>query len=170
MDEQLIMPDGGIQSVLPRLNDLQIVFLDFDGAETSYFNRDLNISIDNVVVENSGFDPEDIAAVVNALNAQFDDVVFTAERPETDTYSTIYVGFTTAFDEYGSFLGLAETIDAGNQIRNDNAFVLLNSNILPVFAVSVIAHETEHIVHGNSHQGSGLEQFAMLAFDENDIP
>ena len=103
MSEQPLMLNGGIQTILPQLATPQVVFLDFDGAETSYHNRDLDISFDNVRVEASGFDAETISVIVDALNAQFgDDVVFTAELP-TDNYSTIYVGVTSAFDGYGSF-------------------------------------------------------------------
>ncbi|MBR4611239.1 MAG: AIDA repeat-containing protein, partial [Kiritimatiellae bacterium] len=138
----------------------QIVYLDFDGAETSYHNRDLNLAIDNLQVEDSGFESADITVIVASLNGLFDDVVFTTELPFDGEYSTIYIGVTSAFDQYGSFLGLAETIDSGNQIHDDNAFVLLDSSATAQMVVSVIAHETEHIVHGMDHGGEGLNRYA----------
>ena len=140
----------------------QVVYLDFDGAATSYVNADLGVAIDNVTVEDSGFGDGDIAVIVDALNGMFDDVAFTSSLPADGEFSTIYIGVTSAFDEYGSFLGLAETIDSGNQIRDDNAFVLLDSSASAELVVSVIAHETEHIVHGMDHGGEGLERFADI--------
>ena len=163
MSQEPLMQNGGIQTILPPLATPQVVYLDFDGAETSYYNRDLDICIPNVLVEDSGIDDGGIAVIVDALNAQFgDDVIFTAELPTDEQYSTIYIGVTSAFDEYGSFLGLAETIDSGNQIRDDNAFVLLDSSASVERVVSVIAHETGHIVQGMEHSGEGLDRFADM--------
>ena len=143
----------------------QVVYLDFDGAQTSYYNRDLDIAIDDIKVEDSGFDAMTIASIVSSLNEQFEnDVVFTMELPEEELYSTIYIGVTSAFDEFGDFLGLAETVDSGNLIRDDNAFVLLNSTATTELVTSVIAHETEHIVSGMNHGGEGLERFALNKF------
>ena len=166
--ELLTASDNGVQAVITQLADPQVVYLDFDGAVTSYYNRDLGITIDNVVVADSGFDSASISVIVDALNGQFgDDVVFTADIPSEGLFSTIYIGVTSAFDEYGSFLGLAETIDSGNQIRDDNAFVLLDSTATAESVVSVIAHETEHIVHGMEHGGEGLRRFAATTIIEN---
>ena len=161
--ELLTAIDSGIQTVLPLAasSQPQIVYLDFDGANTSYFNRDLDISIDKVAVEDSGFDSSTISVIVASLNGQFgDDVVFTSELPSEGEFSTIYIGVTSAFDEFGSFYGLAETIDSGNRIHDDNAFVLLDSSASAQMVVSVIAHETEHIVRGMEHEGEGLDRFA----------
>ncbi len=139
----------------------QLVFLDFDGAETFYRNEALDISIKDVSVSSSGFDDVSISLIVSDLNGMFgDDIVFTASMPATGAFSTIYVGVTSAFDGYGRFLGLAETIDSGNQIHDDNAFVLLDSTASADFVTSVIAHETEHIVHGMAHSGEGLNRYA----------
>ena len=160
----LVASDSGIQTVVPQLTAVspQIVYLDFDGAETSY-NGEL-LTIDNVVVEDSGFDDETITLIVEALNDQFGgDVVFTVELPQTDEFSTIYVGVTSAFEEYGNFLGLAETIDSGNQIHDDNAFVMLNSTASLDLVTSVIAHETEHVVSGLEHDGDGFEKYAATS-------
>ena len=159
--QQLVASDGGIQTVVPQSTAVspQIVYLDFDGAETSY-NGEL-LTINDVVVEDSGFDSESITLIVTALNDHFGDVVvFTAELPQTDEYSTIYVGVTSAFEEYGDFLGIAETLDAGNQNHNDNAFVLLNSTASTELVTSVIAHETEHIVGELTHGSGALNAYA----------
>ena len=160
MSEMLCMLNGGIQTVIPQQTAPQLVYLDFDGAATSYVNSDLGVAIDSVTVEDSGFGDYDIALIIDALNGMFDDVSFTSELPSDGEFSTIYIGLTSAFDEYGAFLGLAETIDSGNQIRDDNAFVLLDSSANAELVVSVIAHETEHIVHGMDHGGNGLDRFA----------
>ena len=172
-ENELLIPNSGRQTVIPEnyltaasaepgADDYrQIVYLDFDGAETSYHNRDLNMALDTVLVEDSGFSSTDISLIVKVLNEQFgDDVVFTAELPQTGEYSTVYIGPTEAFLPYGSFLGLAETIDVGNQIHDDKAFVFLDSATNAELVVSVIAHETEHIVHGMDHGGEGLQRFA----------
>ncbi len=163
MSEDFPMLNSGIQTVIPPLATQQVVYLDFDGAETSYYNRDLDITVSNIIVEDSGFASQVISVIVASLNEQFgDDVIFTAECPSEEQFSTIYIGVTSAFDEYGSFLGLAETIDSGNQIPDDNAFVLLNSAASVELVTSVIAHEAEHIVHGMEHEGEGLTRYAEL--------
>ena len=157
MSEELCILNGGVQTVSP-----QVVYLDFDGAVTSYINAELGVAIDSVTIEDSGFGDGDIAVIVDALNGMFDDVSFTSALPSDGEFSTIYIGVTSAFDKYGAFLGLAETIDSGNIIRDDNAFVFLDSTAPAELVVSVIAHETEHIVHGMDHGGEGLERFAEI--------
>ena len=160
MQEELCILNCGVQTIAPQLAAPQVVYLDFDGAVTSYHNRDLDIAIGDVTVDDSGLMDGDIAVIIDALNGMFDDVVFTSALPADGEFSTIYVGVTSTFDEYGAFLGLAETIDSGNIIRDDNAFVLLDSSASAELVVSVIAHETEHIVHGMDHGGEGLGRFA----------
>ena len=161
MPEELLILNSGIQTIVNQLATPQYIFLDFDGASTSYYNRDLNILIDGILIEDPGFDNESISLIVSQLNMEFgDDIVFTAIQPQCDEYSTIFIGTTKAFDEYGSFYGLAETIDSNNKIHNDNAFVLLNSAALLDHVTDVIAHETEHIVYGMKHEGEVLEQYA----------
>ncbi|MBR4519635.1 MAG: AIDA repeat-containing protein, partial [Victivallales bacterium] len=164
--------DSGIMTVLPEglIEDAashelttvpQVVYLDFDGAVTSYHNRDLNLTIDDIVVEDSGFDATTISCIVATLNEQFgEDIVFTSELPEEEQYSTIYIGVTSVFDEYGSFLGLAETVDSGNLIRDDNAFVFLNSTAATELVTSVIAHEAQHLVGTLEHDGEGIKRYA----------
>ena len=107
----------------------QLIYLDFDGAETTYINRDLDIAL-NVTVSDSGFSLAEQQYIISTLSEKYQDrnVVFTTDQPlDGGLYSTVYIGKTSDFDRYGSFLGLAETIDKGNLIKNDNAFVMLDS-------------------------------------------
>ena len=164
-ESQILVASGsGVQTIVPQLATIaqQVVYLDFDGEKTSYYNRDLDIHIDNIVVEDSGFDALTISAIVSDLNSLYgDDIVFTADRPdEHDVYSTIYIGVTSSFAEYGDFLGIAETIDSGNRIHDDNAFVFLNSTASTELVTSVIVHETNHIISGYDHGGEDLQRFA----------
>ena len=167
-ESQILVASGsGIQTVIPQLasSSPQVVYLDFNGAETSYYNPVLNIAIDNIVVEDSGFDSDSISLIIDALNEQFgDDVVFTAELPHTDEYSTIYVGVTSAFEDYGDFLGIAETVDTDNQIHDDNAFVLLDSTARIEFVTSVITHEIGHLTGSLKHAGTGINQFTFSSY------
>ena len=164
------MFDSAIQTPLPNETDAnstlspapQLVFLDFDGAVTSYRNRDLDIAIDHVVVEDSGFGAPTISAIVADLNALFADAgaSFTAELPAAGSYSTVYIGVTSAFEGLGEFYGLAETVDSGNRIADDNAFVLLNSQASAALVTSVIAHEAGHLLGTLDHGGEGLDAYA----------
>ncbi|MBO4511774.1 MAG: AIDA repeat-containing protein, partial [Victivallales bacterium] len=140
----------------------QLFYLDFNGAETSYFNRDLGISIDNVSVSASGFGAQQAATIVNALNTRFSgEAFFTTIRPDEGEYSTVYIGLTSAFDAYGQFLGIAETVDTGNKIHDDNAFVLLDARATTEQVASVIAHEAGHLLGNVEHGGEGLGRYAL---------
>jgi hypothetical protein len=56
------------------------------------------------------------------------DVAFTLESPTVGKFSTVYVAGTDAeFSQYGRFFGLAEAVDEGNQVKDDNAFVFSES-------------------------------------------
>ena len=103
----------------------QIVYLDFDGAETMYRNDmlDLSMSID---VSDSGLTDADRNFILSSLTEKYieDGICFTATEPTGgDKYSTVYIGKSDSFDPENNFLGLAETIDVGNKIKNDNAYV-----------------------------------------------
>ncbi|MBE6368435.1 MAG: hypothetical protein E7052_11110, partial [Lentisphaerae bacterium] len=153
-----------IDNNLSADKEKQIVYLDFDGAETSYDGELLKV--ENVAVSNSELSAERIKNITDQLNYLYklDDVFFVFSEPvETSEYSTIYIGNTTAFDEYGDFYGLAETIDTGNQIKNDNAFVLLDNSSSNEHIISVIAHETDHIVKGREHaeNSNSIADYAM---------
>ncbi len=162
--ELLTIADGGIQTVISELATMspQIIYLDFDGELTSYHNRDLDIHIDDVEVEDSGLTQERIASIVKALNDDFADqnVIFVTERPTDTDYSTIYIGKTSSFDEYGNFAGLAETVDIGNKIKNDNAFVMLDDTAEDSVIIETITHEARHLIGTLEHEGDGLGSFA----------
>ena len=64
MSEEILTLNLGIQPAELQLATQQIVYLDFDGAETSYHNRDLNLAIDNLQIEDSGFETADITVIV----------------------------------------------------------------------------------------------------------
>ena len=61
---------SGIQTVVPQLamTSPQVVYLDFDGAATSYVNTDLGVAIDNVTVEDSGISESDIGVSFNVIS------------------------------------------------------------------------------------------------------
>ncbi|MBR2345092.1 MAG: AIDA repeat-containing protein, partial [Lentisphaeria bacterium] len=150
--------NGGVQYV-PQIA-VQYVYLDFDGELTSY-NGEI-VTVDNVEVQNSSLTEERIADITAELNALYADknVIFVTKKPETAGYSTIYIGKTSAFDQYGNFAGLAETIDEGNQNSTDNAFVMLDSTSSNETIISTIAHETDHLLGTLNHGGSGLAKYA----------
>ena len=158
--EQQNIANGGMQIVIPNLKEQQIIYLDFDGELTSY-NGEI-LTIDNVVVQDSSLTEERIANIVAQLNAQYSakNVIFVTQKPENTEYSTIYIGKTTAFDSYGNFAGLAETIDENNSIKNDNAFVMLDATTSDEEIISTITHETDHLLGTLDHGGDGIDTYA----------
>ena len=97
--------NGGVQYV-PQLA-VQYVYLDFDGELTSY-NGEI-LTVDGVEVIDSKLTAGRIANIVAKLNEKYasQNVIFVTERPEGVEYSTILIGKTSAFDQYGTFAGLA---------------------------------------------------------------
>ncbi|MBP5585881.1 MAG: AIDA repeat-containing protein [Lentisphaeria bacterium] len=166
--ESLTMVNGGVQTFPDcKAAPPQIIYLDFDGELTKYRNNDLDLEIDNVQVEDSMLTAERIARIIAALNTDFSayNVCFTSERPKDGTaYSTIFVGRTSAFDRYGRFSGLAETVDSGNRIKDDNAFVLLDAANSDIDIVSTIAHEAGHLIGTLDHGGDGLDRYAAFTY------
>ena len=162
--EQQIIANGGLQYI-PQIA-VQYVYLDFDGELTSY-NGEI-LSVDNVEVKDSSLTEERIKNILAELNAKYaaQNVIFVTERPKNAEYSTIYIGKTSAFDQYGNFAGLAETIDEGNAIKNDNAFVMLDSASSDEQIISTIAHETGHLLGTLDHGGEGLAAYAA----EGEVP
>ena len=156
--EQQMITNGGVQYVSQIA--VQYVYLDFDGELTSY-NGEI-LTVDNVEVQDSSLTEERIANIVAELNAKYADknVIFVTERPQNAEYSTIFIGKTDAFEPYGNFAGLAETIDKGNQNSTDKAFVLLDSTSTSEEIISTISHETNHLIGTLEHSGEGLAKYA----------
>ena len=156
--EQPIIANGGLQ-IVPQIA-VQYVYLDFDGELTSYNGEILTVG--NVEVKDSLLPEERIQDIIAELNAKYSskNVIFVAERPADAEYSTIFIGKTDAFTPYGDFIGLAETIDAGNLIKDDNAFVFLDATSTNSEIINTIAHETDHLLGTLDHGGSGLNAYA----------
>ena len=152
--------DGGVQYVPQIAVVQQIIYLDFDGELTSYKGEIL--TVENVEVKASSLTEERIAGIVSSLNAMYasSGIKFVTERPNEQEYSTIYIGKNSSFDQYGSFAGLAETLDEGNLDKSDNAFVLLDSSNTDTEIISTISHEADHITGRLDHGGSGLNAYA----------
>ena len=159
--QQKMIANGGVQYV-PQIA-VQYVYLDFDGELTSYNGKIL--TVENVEVQNSSLTEERIADITAELNALYADqnVIFVTEKPEFAGYSTIFIGKTSAFDQYGNFAGLSETIDKGNKISTDNAFVMLDSTADNAQIISTISHETNHLLGTLDHGGEGLTAYAYDA-------
>ncbi|MEI3005175.1 MAG: hypothetical protein V8T87_11230 [Victivallales bacterium] len=158
--QQTMIPNSGIMTV-PQIAAPQLVYLDFDGELASY-NGEL-LTIDRVEVEDSGLTEPQIARIVSGLNEEFEgqNIVFTAEKPASGEYSTVFIGGTSAFEPFGSFAGLAETVDTGNAVRNDNAFVILKGGESIEAIIDTIAHETQHLIGTLDHGGEGLRRYAQ---------
>ena len=164
--EQPIISNRGMLFV-PQIAAVQYVYLDFDGELTSY-NGEI-LTIDNVEVQHSELSEERINNIVAELNARYaeQDVIFVTERPTSAEYSTIFIGKTETFEPYGNFAGLAETIDEGNQVKNDNAFVMLDSSDSDESIIATIAHETDHLLGTLNHSGEGITAYACENFYNN---
>ncbi|MEN6496915.1 MAG: hypothetical protein ABFD16_21705, partial [Thermoguttaceae bacterium] len=161
----------GLELVDPRPGqfDGQIVYLDFDGAEGVDYNgpvvvKDINVPAFKAPGALAGHEQEIIADIVSQLDATFAGagVDFTASKPATGTqYSTIYIGGDdSAFEQYGSFLGLVEQVDIGNADRTDVAFVFSDTLLTELSLAheefsrrglySLIEHEISHCL-GYAH-------------------
>ena len=154
----------------------QIIYLDFDGEQDVTYNGPViieDINIPEFSTDAAGLAGQEqaiISQILSNLERQFEGtgVLFTTYRPDSDTsYSTIYVGGDdSAFAEYGSFLGLAEKVDIGNQDRSENGFVFgTNTGRTAAWLggylgglTDLVAHEVGHLLgyqHGS--QGSGIQ-------------
>ena len=153
--EQPIIANDGLQIAV------QYVYLDFDGELTSY-NGEI-LTVDNVEVKESSLTEERINFIVAELNAKYSDqnVIFVTDKPKTAEYSTIFIGKTSAFDSYGNFAGLAETLDTNNTNKTDKAFVMLDSTASDEQIISTISHETAHLLGTLDHGGEGLNAYAL---------
>ncbi len=165
---KLNLNDGDLILSVNATQPTQYVYLDFDGEEQArYKNPDLELSFD-LSVADPEFSDEQRAAVVSALSERFGkyNIVFTLERPEGIEYSTLYFGVSSAFDEYGDFFGISETCDGNDQVRDDNAFVLLDSGYSDEQIISVASHMLDHIM-GFSWSGSVDGSPAILKYAES---
>ncbi|MGE4563401.1 MAG: hypothetical protein AB7F32_00895 [Victivallaceae bacterium] len=141
----------------------QTVYLNFNGGTADYDGEILTVT--GIAVKDSGLSDQTISQVISVLNTRYAGlgVTFTADHPpeaENGTYSTIHIGQTDAFDPYGQFLGLSETVDAGNRITDDDAFVMLDSGASPDLLIDTIDHETGHLIGVLDHGGEGLNRYA----------
>ena len=176
----------GMQLVDPDLDRIrgQVVYLDFDGEEdVSYDNDALGIYVSDVdmtpfALEGAlaGREHEVIDSVLANLNADWAEMGVrfvansNASRKIYGKGSTIYIGGDNhAFDHLaGDFLGLAETLDVGNQENTNEGFVFFDK--LGTFdsactAANTISHVVEHELgqllgfeHEDAAQGA-LEDF-----------
>ena len=159
--KQALITRGGIET-FPQFS-MQTILLDFDGELTSY-NGEI-LTVDHVEVEDSGLTQGRIEVIVARLNTAFASqyVRFTADPAEAQAageYSTIYLGRTSAFTAYGSFAGLAETVDHGNKNKTDKAFVMLGASSSDEAIIDTIAHEASHLIGVLDHGGPGLAAYA----------
>ena len=124
----------GLHLVDPTVDpfDGQIVYLDFDGASSVAYEGPVTVDgIDIPAFKDPrslwGHEQDIITSVLDQLDETYSGtgLIFTTEQPSSGTdYSTVFVGGTGKdFAQHGSFLGLAEEVDVGNQDRTDNALV-----------------------------------------------
>ena len=164
----LNLNDGDLILSVNATQPTQYVYLDFDGENLArYSNPDLELSFD-LSVADPAFSDEQRAAVVSALSERYGkyNIAFTLERPDGIEFSTLYFGVSSAFDEYGDFFGIAETCDGNDQVRDDNAFVLLDSGYSDEQIITVASHMLDHIM-GFSWSGSVDGSPAILKYAES---
>jgi len=150
----------GLHLVDPRPDQFegQTIYVDTDGAEGVTYKgpvviQDIDIPAFEAPGELAGQEQEIIASVVNELEETFagTGVTFTIDKPDPgNPYSTVFIGGGDgAFSEYGSFIGLAEEIDVGNEELTDNAFVFTESlmgNQGGGMIATTIEHEVGHLL------------------------
>ncbi|MCU0917706.1 MAG: choice-of-anchor D domain-containing protein, partial [Planctomycetes bacterium] len=140
----------------------QVVYLDFDGATGVTYEGPVTVGPFEVPAfrvpgEPAGQEQAIIRQILTRLQETFagSGVTFTTERPAQGWYSTLWIGGDDApFRTYGSFLGLAEQVDTGNAIRNDDGFVFSDKLLgtssgaddLVDQVSRVIGHETGHLL------------------------
>ncbi|MBN1509649.1 MAG: LEPR-XLL domain-containing protein, partial [Sedimentisphaerales bacterium] len=176
----LVAPDlPGLVLLDPDISNWQgqIVYLDFDGEQDAVYNGPVTIGPFDVpafqpVGELAGQEQVIIDQVLLNLQDIFagSGVIFATQQPsEGSEYSTIYIGGDdSAFDQYGSFLGLAEQVDVRNTDLADEAFVFGErlGRELPDLAsladklTCIIAHEAGHLL-GYVHQDAAPATSAL---------
>ncbi len=158
----------GLYLVDPNIDNLrgQLIYLDFDGEKDVTYNGPVTVGpfdVPAIKVSEAlvGQEKEIISAVTYQLSSLFSGIslVFIENQPKDNSaYSTVYIGGNDApFKNCGSFNGLAEDVDIGNQHRNDNAFVfsqnLYTDTSRDAYISSLsalIAHEIGHLL-GYAH-------------------
>ncbi|MDH7500767.1 MAG: LEPR-XLL domain-containing protein, partial [candidate division NC10 bacterium] len=156
----------------------QVFWLDFQGAGDVTYKGPITVGPFDVPAFRapepfSGQEAEIASEVTTSLNDLFagTGVEFVA-RPPLDglEFSTLYIGGDgAAFSDYGTFNGLTEQVDYGNQDRADNAFIFpqnVSSDRIDLDAYladlsQVIAHEAGHLL-GYDHTGGGEEAGSLF--------
>ncbi|MGD9853691.1 MAG: hypothetical protein AB7U20_01950, partial [Planctomycetaceae bacterium] len=157
-----------VESSVDPLAD-QLIYLDFDGAQSVSYNGPVTVGPFDVLAFRApgawtGQEASIIEAVRERLEAMFGcaGLNFTTDLPtETGDFSTVFIGGDgSAFDDYGSFLGLAEQVDSGNRSVIDRAFVFSerigNSESVGDYVAGLtdaIGHEVGHLL-GYAHTGA----------------
>ena len=149
----------------------QVIYLDFKGAtNVAYNNEALNIHVNGIDVADSGLDQTRINQVIAELNTTYagSGVFFTVTAPTARLYSTVYVGSAgSAFAQYGNFLGLSETIDTGDKIKNDNAFVFSDKIASADQLAATIAHEAGHLLGYQHIIAADTTQLSAYSFTDS---
>lgn len=161
-----IIPNGGIQYISQFAATQQIIYLDFDGELTDYNGEFLTVN--NIEVINPQLSQERIDKIISELNEKYAylNIKFVTVIPENTEYSTVYIGKTSSFDKYGTFAGIAETIDSGNKNKTDKAFVMLDAAYDDTTIITTISHEADHLLGILSHDGDGLAKYACTFYNE----
>ncbi|MHC4565850.1 MAG: Ig-like domain-containing protein [Planctomycetota bacterium] len=187
--QRLKAPDlSGLQLIDPGVNSWQgqVIYLDFDGAQDVVYNGPVvveGVNISEFSAEPAGLaghESKIISQVLSSLEQTFGGtgVLFTVTRPDSATLcSTIFVGGDdSAFSAYGSFAGLAEKVDVGNQDPDENAFVFSDNVVggctdlgsLATRLESLIAHEVGHLLgYAHNHESSFEGPLAPVALFES---
>lgn len=129
----------------------QVVYVNFNGGENLSYDNAAGYSVSDVDIAPAAYTAEQKSYVIQTLNANAQDgVVYVDETPAGGDFSTVHVGATDSFDALGSFKGISETIDAGNLVKNDEAFVNTDNITDIADLVNTIEHETGHLT-GEAH-------------------
>jgi hypothetical protein len=159
----------------------QVFYLDHDGASDVTYDGPVHVDhLEIPAFQAPGDLAGQEAAVVDLVLASLDerfsglDVTFATAQPDIGTeYSTIHVGGAdTAFSLYGSFLGLSEQVDVGNQDHDDLALIFSDEVYRPGMTVEeyasalagVVEHEARHLL-GLAHDDGdhdGLDALALM--------